>query len=169
AGDIIGLFDPGIFRIGDTICQGETFEFTEMPYFSPEIFSRVTVKDSLKSKSFQKGINQLTEEGAIQVFHSFGTGIDQTILGVVGVLQFEVLQYRMKAEYGVEVMLQRLPFQLVRWVRGEDFDPRQFQSTSYACVKDRYGDTAVLFENEFSLRWAVDKHTSLKFVDHTRM
>ncbi len=169
AGDIIGLFDPGIFQIGDTLCQGETFEFTEMPYFSPEIFSRVTVKDSLKSKSFQKGIHQLTEEGAIQVFHSFGTGIDQTILGVVGVLQFEVLQYRMKAEYGVEVMLQRMPYQLVRWVRGEKFDPRQFQSTSYLCVKDRYDDTAILFENEFSLRWVVDKYPDLKFVDNTRV
>lgn len=93
-GDIIGLFDPGIFRIGDTLSQAGDMEFDELPTFSPEIFSKVSIKNALKSKQFQKGIDQLTEEGMIQVFRT--VNFDDILLGVVGQLQFEVFEYRMK-------------------------------------------------------------------------
>ncbi len=103
-GDIIGLFDPGIFRIGDSLSQGTEIVFDELPTFSPEIFAKVTVKNALKYKQYQKGVDQLTEEGTIQVFQSTGN-FDETILGVVGHLQFEVFEYRMRSEYGVDIQL----------------------------------------------------------------
>ncbi|MGO0060698.1 peptide chain release factor 3 [Brevibacillus fluminis] len=160
AGDVIGLFDPGIFQIGDTLCLGESFEFEEMPHFSPEFFSKVTVKDAMKHKQFQKGIMQLTEEGTVQLFRTFP--MDDLILGVVGVLQFEVLEYRLKAEYGVDIMLQRLPYQIARWVDGDKATIDQLRSRSQI-VRDRYDRPVMLFESEYQLRMAVDKYPKLNF------
>ncbi|MBG9736166.1 peptide chain release factor 3 [Paenibacillus alvei] len=164
-GDIIGLFDPGIFRIGDSLSQGGEVVFDEMPTFSPEIFARVTVKNALKHKQYQKGVDQLTEEGTIQVFHSTGV-FDETILGVVGQLQFEVFEYRMKAEYGVDVLLQRLTYQFARWVTGnpKDIDPAKFRINSQL-VKDKNGNFVALFENEYAMRTAMDKMPDLKFME----
>lgn len=164
-GDIIGLFDPGIFRIGDSLSQGGEVVFDELPTFSPEIFARVTVKNALKHKQYQKGVDQLTEEGTIQVFHSAGV-FDETILGVVGQLQFEVFEYRMKAEYGVDVMLQRLTYQFARWVTGnpKDIDPTKFRINSQL-VKDKNGNFVALFENEYAMRTAMDKMPDLKFME----
>src|SRR5690606_12578752 len=124
-GDIIGLFDPGIFRMGDSLAQGANIVFDELPTFSPELFAKVTVKNALKHKQYQKGIDQLTEEGTIQVFRTIG--FEDAILGVVGQLQFEVFEYRMRAEYGVEVMLQRQPYQFARWVIDEKMDPSKYR------------------------------------------
>src|SRR5690606_7991591 len=124
-GDIVGLFDPGIFRIGDSLAQGANIVFDELPTFSPELFAKVTVKNALKHKQYQKGIDQLTEEGTIQVFRTIG--FEDAILGVVGQLQFEVFEYRMRAEYGVEVMLQRQPYQFARWVIDEKMDPSKYR------------------------------------------
>lgn len=163
AGDIIGLFDPGIFHIGDTLCQGETFTYSEMPHFSPEHFSRVSIKNALKKKQFSKGLQQLTEEGTVQYFESYTQ--DEMILGVVGVLQFEVFEYRMKHEYGVDMSLERLPFQLARWVEGE-FTPEAFHASNAKAVRDKEGRPVVLFENEFSLRWASERFPQLSF--HTQ-
>ncbi|EPY12771.1 MULTISPECIES: peptide chain release factor 3 [Paenibacillus] len=164
-GDIIGLFDPGIFRIGDSLSQGGEVVFDELPTFSPEIFARVTVKNALKHKQYQKGVDQLTEEGTIQVFHSAGV-FDETILGVVGQLQFEVFEYRMKAEYGVDVMMQRLTYQFARWVTGnpKDIDPTKFRINSQL-VKDKNGNFVALFENEYAMRTAMDKMPDLKFME----
>lgn len=164
-GDIIGLFDPGIFRIGDSLSQGGEVVFDELPTFSPEIFARVTVKNALKHKQYQKGVDQLTEEGTIQVFHSTGV-FDETILGVVGQLQFEVFEYRMKAEYGVDVMLQRLTYQFARWVTGnpKDIDPAKFRINSQL-VKDKNGNFVALFENEYAMRTAMDKMPDLNFME----
>lgn len=164
-GDIIGLFDPGIFRIGDSLSQGGEVVFDELPTFSPEIFARVTVKNALKHKQYQKGVDQLTEEGTIQVFHSTGV-FDETILGVVGQLQFEVFEYRMKAEYGVDVMMQRLTYQFARWVTGnpKDIDPTKFRINSQL-VKDKNGNFVALFENEYAMRTAMDKMPDLKFME----
>ncbi|CAH0118240.1 MULTISPECIES: peptide chain release factor 3 [unclassified Paenibacillus] len=162
-GDIIGLFDPGIFRIGDSLSQGSEVTFDELPTFSPELFARVTVKNALKHKQYQKGVDQLTEEGTIQVFYSTGT-FDETILGVVGQLQFEVFEYRMKAEYGVEVLLQRLPFQFGRWVVGDSIDPAKFRINSQL-VKDKKDNYVALFENEYAMRTAIDKMPDVKFLE----
>jgi len=161
-GDIIGLFDPGIFRIGDTLSQGRELQFDELPTFSPELFSKVTVKNALKHKQYQKGIDQLTEEGTIQVFRTIG--FEDAILGVVGQLQFEVFEYRMRAEYGVEVMLQRQPYQFARWVIDEKMDPSKYRINS-TLVKDKNDNYVALFENEYAMRTAADKNPTAKFLE----
>jgi peptide chain release factor 3 len=162
-GDIIGLFDPGIFRIGDSLSQRGNVVFDELPTFSPELFSKVTVKNALKHKPYQKGLDQLTEEGTIQIFYSTGP-FDETILGVVGQLQFEVFEYRMKNEYGVDVQLQRLPYQFARWVVDEKLDPGKFRINSQL-VKDKKGNYVALFENEYALRTAIEKNPTAKFLE----
>ncbi len=162
-GDIIGLFDPGIFRIGDTLSQGSNLVYNELPTFSPEIFSKVTIKNALKYKQYQKGIDQLTEEGTIQVFHTT-SGFDETILGVVGQLQFEVFEYRMRAEYGVETVMQRMPFQFARWITGSNIDPAKFRINT-TLVKDKKDNYVVLFENEYAMRTAMEKFPDLKFLE----
>lgn len=161
-GDIIGLFDPGIFRIGDTLCQGGRLEFDELPTFSPELFSKVTVKNALKHKQFQKGVDQLTEEGTIQVFKTIG--FEDMILGVVGQLQFEVFEYRMRAEYSVEVQLSRMNYQFARWLVGDEIDPGKFRINSQL-VKDKKDNYVALFENEYALRTAMEKNPNLKFLE----
>ncbi|MFC3773449.1 peptide chain release factor 3 [Paenibacillus sp. GCM10012303] len=162
-GDIIGLFDPGIFRIGDTLAQVPELMFDEMPTFSPEMFSKVTIKNALKQKQFLKGIDQLTEEGTIQVFHTT-SGFDEMILGVVGQLQFEVMEHRMRAEYGVDILLQRLPYQFARWVIDEKLDPSKFRINSLL-VKDKKDNYVALFENEYAMRSAVEKMPQAKFLE----
>ncbi|WP_281889575.1 peptide chain release factor 3 [Paenibacillus sp. YYML68] len=161
-GDIIGLFDPGIFRIGDTLSQAGVLEFDELPTFSPELFSKVTVKNALKHKQFQKGVDQLTEEGTIQVFKTIG--FEDLILGVVGQLQFEVFEYRMKGEYGVDVQLSRMTYQFARWLVGDDIDPSKFRINSQL-VKDKNDNYVALFENEYALRTSTEKNPTLKFLE----
>ncbi|MCQ6559200.1 peptide chain release factor 3 [Paenibacillus mendelii] len=161
-GDIVGLFDPGIFRIGDSLAQGSEIIFDELPTFSPEIFAKVTVKNALKHKQYQKGIDQLTEEGTIQVFRT--TSFDDTILGVVGQLQFEVFEYRMRAEYGVEIQLQRMPFQFARWIIDDKIDPTKYRINS-TLVKDKKDNYVALFENEYAMRTAMDKNPTSKFLE----
>lgn len=161
-GDIIGLFDPGIFRIGDSLSQGGNVTFDELPTFSPEIFAKVTVKNALKHKQYQKGIDQLTEEGTIQVFTT--VGFEDTLLGVVGQLQFEVFEYRMKFEYGVDVQLQRMPYQFARWIVSDNIDPSKFRINS-TLVKDKKDNYVVLFENEYAMRTAMDKNPDAKFLE----
>ncbi|MBP1905530.1 peptide chain release factor 3 [Paenibacillus turicensis] len=161
-GDIIGLFDPGIFRIGDSLSQGGEIVFDELPTFSPEIFAKVTVKNALKHKQYQKGIDQLTEEGTIQVFTT--VGFEDTLLGVVGQLQFEVFEYRMKGEYGVDVQLQRMPFQFARWIVADKVDPSKFRINS-TLVKDKKGNYVALFENEYAMRTAMEKNPDAKFLE----
>lgn len=161
-GDIIGLFDPGIFRIGDSLCKSGEVVFDELPTFSPELFSKVTIKNALKQKQFLKGIDQLTEEGTIQVFKTIG--FEDMILGVVGQLQFEVLEYRMKNEYGVDVILQRTPFQFARWIVDDKVDPSKFRINSQL-VKDKNDNYVALFENEYALRTSIEKNPTAKFLE----
>ena len=161
-GDIVGLFDPGIFRIGDSLSQGSDIVFDELPTFSPEIFAKVTVKNALKHKQYQKGIDQLTEEGTIQVFNT--VSFDETILGVVGQLQFEVFEYRMKNEYGVDVQLQRMPYQFARWIVTDKVDASKFRINS-TLVKDKKENHVVLFENEYAMRTAIDKNPDAQFLE----
>lgn len=162
-GDIIGLFDPGIFRIGDSLCLGGDVIFDELPTFSPELFAKVTVKNAMKHKQYLKGIDQLTEEGTIQVFRT-ASGFDETILGVVGQLQFEVMEYRMRAEYGVEIQLQRLPYQFARWVAADRIDPGRFRVNSLL-VKDKKDNYVALFESEYAMRTAIEKNPQAKFLE----
>lgn len=162
-GDIIGLFDPGIFRIGDTLAEGGNVVFDELPTFSPEIFAKLTVKNALKHKQLQKGLDQLSEEGTVQVFRTIG--FEDIILGVVGQLQFEVFEYRMKHEYKVDIQLQRMPYQFARWiVSNEQPDTNKFRINS-VLVKDKLDQYVALFENEYALRTAMEKMPEVKFLD----
>lgn len=162
-GDIVGLFDPGIFRIGDSLAAGADIEFDELPTFSPELFAKVTVKNAMKHKQYQKGIDQLTEEGTVQVFYTT-TGFDETIIGVVGQLQFEVFEYRMKVEYGVDIELHRMPFQFARWLVGEKIDTSKFRINS-TVVKDKKDRLVALFESEYALRTAMEKNQDVTFLE----
>lgn len=162
-GDIIGLFDPGIFNIGDTLSEGNTrLKYDGIPIFPAEHFARITAADSMKRKQFQKGIIQLSEEGAIQVFKQIDIGIEALLVGAVGALQFEVLEHRLKHEYGVDLRIQHLSHKHARWIIGNDIDPRTLNLTSGTIVTtDKLDRYALLFENEWSIRWAEDKNKGL--------
>ena len=131
AGDIIGLFDPGIFSIGDTITTAKTpFAYEGIPTFAPEHFARISQIDTMKRKQFVKGMEQIAQEGAIQIFKELGGGMEEVIVGVVGVLQFEVLEYRLKTEYNVEVRRTGLSYSQIRWIDNDDIDPKTLNLTS---------------------------------------
>ncbi len=163
AGDVIGLFDPGIFRIGDTLGSANArFEYAGIPSFSPECFVRVDVAGVEKRKALAKGIDQLAQEGAIQVFEEETGGSASLILGAMGVLQFDVLKHRLATEYKVELKLQPLSFQLARWPQGE-FDTEPFRyNQAIRLVKDRDGQHVLLFESQWSVEYTQGRHPDLK-------
>src|SRR5438270_730996 len=163
-GDVIGLFDTGTLRIGDTLSEGPAFEYAELPRFSPEIFARVRAKDALKRKQLEKGLLQLSQEGAIQVFALRDGGLRDPILGAVGALQLEVLQYRLSHEYGAEIALDRLPYTVARWIQGTGFDPGSFeQEVDALCVVDRDQNPLALFKSEWNLSYAQGRHPQWTF------
>lgn len=164
SGDVIGLWDPGILRIGDSLCEGAPLEFEGIPRFSPEHFVRVVMTDPMKRKQMKKGLEQLSEEGAVQMFYDRHRMERDPILGAVGVLQFEVTSYRLLDEYGASIQFDRLPFRHARWVEGE-FDAEKFERPGISsCVLDVEGRPLLLFETEFYLRRAEETHPELKFV-----
>lgn len=165
-GDVVGLYDTGQFRIGDTLTEGRDVRFDEVPRFSPEHFARVKVKDAFKRKHLQKGLDELSEEGAIQIFQPWGHGDQQPIVGVVGSLQFEVLEYRLKEEYNVNVRLERLPFEIARWISGEDLDLEELARGSYRkLLEDEFGSPLLLFKSEVTLRRDIQDHPEIEFHD----
>lgn len=171
AGDIIGVFDPGIFSIGDTLCfSNEKFQFEGIPTFAPEHFARVRQMDTMKRKQFIKGISQIAQEGAIQIFQEFNTGMEEIIVGVVGVLQFEVLTYRLKNEYNVEVKLEQLPFEYIRWVENpEEVDVARIQGTSdMKRICDLKGNPLLLFINSWSVGMVEERNPKLKLSEFGR-
>ena len=144
---ILGLWDPGNLRIGDSLAEGAAITYEGIPRFTPEYFNRVVMLDPAKRKQLKKGLDQLSEEGAVQVFHDPERMERDPVLGAVGVLQFEVIQHRLRAEYGSEISYARLPFTLARWVEGEGFDPKRFDDPpSVASLVDLAGAARVLFQ-----------------------
>ncbi len=167
AGDIVGLWDPGILRIGDSLCEGEIVEYDGIPRFSPEHFVRVELTDPLKRKQLKKGLDQLSEEGAVQVFFDRKRLERDPILGAVGVLQFEVIQYRLKSEYGVQARFQALPYCHARWIDSDGFDPDKFERMAHgrtSCVLDIESRPLVLFGDDWSLRRNVESNPDIKFI-----
>ena len=164
AGDIIGVFDPGIFSIGDTLYKGKTpVRFEGIPTFAPEHFARVRQVDTMKRKQFMKGISQIAQEGAIQIFQEFNTGMEEIIVGVVGVLQFEVLQYRLENEYNVEIRMEQLPYEHVRWIENKDIDVAALSVTSDTKkVKDLHDRPLLLFTHPWSIQTALDRNEGLQ-------
>ena len=164
AGDIIGVFDPGIFSIGDTLCSpGKKFRFDPIPTFAPEHFARVRPVDTMKRKQFLKGAEQIALEGAIQIFKLPYTGMEEVIVGVVGTLQFDVFQYRLRNEYNVEIRMDTLPYEYLRWIK----EPVEFHETDLVLgndtklVEDYKGNKLLLFSSFWSIKWVSDHNPQL--------
>ena len=171
AGDIIGVFDPGIFSIGDTLeLSNKKFAFEGIPTFAPEHFARVRQIDTMKRKQFIKGINQIAQEGAIQIFQEYNTGMEEIIVGVVGVLQFDVLKYRLESEYNVEIRLETLPYEYIRWIGNPtEIDLDRIVGTSdMKKIKDLKDRPLLLFVNEWSIGMVLDRNKGLILNDFVK-
>jgi peptide chain release factor 3 len=170
AGDIIGIFDPGQFRIGDSLYTGKTpVKFADIPLFPPEHFARIAPKDSMKRKQFNKGMEQLAQEGAVQLYKEPDAGTETYIVGVVGVLQFDVLEHRLLNEYKVEIRKTMLEYRFARWVTfkdqpfasADDLDALSLTSTTMK-VLDRYEHPVLLFESQWAIDWATERNETLR-------
>ena len=162
-GDVVGLFDTGSFKIGDTLTEGEDFYFTGIPSFSPEIFKEVVNKDPMKTKQLEKGLSQLTDEGVAQLFTQFGG--NKKIIGCVGELQFEVIQYRLLNEYSASVQLNSMPFYKACWLTSEDpkklRDFIRFKSSNIA--EDKDGHIVYLAQSEWFLNTERTNNPDIEF------
>ncbi len=171
AGDIIGIFDPGIFSIGDTLTTAkDKFAFEGIPTFAPEHFARVRLMDSMKRKQFVKGVTQIAQEGAIQIFQEYKGGMEEIIVGVVGVLQFDVLKFRLENEYNVEIRLENLPYEHIRWIENKDeIDVDALSGTSdMKKVIDMKGNPLLLFVNAWSVGMTLDRNKGLVLTEFGR-
>lgn len=159
AGDIIGLFDTGNFQIGDSIYTGnQPIEFQPLPQFTPELFMKVSPKNVMKQKSFHKGMEQLVQEGAIQLYKTYHS--QEYILGAVGQLQFEIFQHRLLNEYNAEVEMTPMGHRIARWIGEDDLDTSMSSSRNLLAT-DRYGQPVILFENTFAENWFKDKYPNI--------
>lgn len=164
AGDVVGLYDSGSFRIGDTLSSEPDMRFDEVPRFSPEHFARIRLLDPMKRKQFQKGVEQLAEEGTVQIFIEKGREKDP-IAGVVGRLQFEVLAYRLEHEYGAKVALDGLGFGVARWVRGPQSVDELKAARAPLAVVDQDATPVALFRDEWELHRMERNQASWEFLE----
>ena len=166
AGDIIGVFDPGIYSIGDTVCEiGREIRYAGIPTFAPEHFAVVEQIDSMKRKQFAKGMEQIAEEGAIRIFLEPGMGLERVVVGVVGVLQFDVLEFRMESEYGVKYRRSDLPHTLIRYL-PEGVDPAELKlMQATRRVTDLKGRNLLIFTADYEIRWAEEKNPGLTLIE----
>ena len=162
-GDVVGLFDTGNFKIGDTLTEGEKFYFTGIPSFSPEIFKEVVNKDPMKTKQLEKGLLQLTDEGVAQLFTQFGG--NKKIIGCVGELQFEVIQYRLLQEYGASVQMNSLPFYKACWLTSDD--PKKLEDfikyKQANIAEDKDGHIVYLAQSEWFLNTERNNNPDIEF------
>ena len=167
AGDIIGVFDPGLFAIGDTITvPGKKFRYSGIPTFEPEHFMRVSPKDTMKRKQFIKGTEQIAQEGAIQIFKIPGAGLEEVIVGVVGTLQFDVFEYRMKNEYNVDLRMTSLPYDHLRLIESMDCHPDEIVLCTGAAVLQDFRERYLLaFDGEWSVGFLTKHNPGLVLAD----
>jgi peptide chain release factor 3 len=167
AGDIIGVFDPGIFAIGDTVrSPKQTFKYEGIPTFSPEHFARVRQVDTMKRKQFVKGIQQIAQEGGIQIFQEYSMGLEEIIVGAVGVLQFDVFKHRLENEYNVEIRLENLPYTYIRWIEDSKVNISDLYLTSDCKkVRDMKGNPLLLFIHAWSQQTVLERNEGLKLSD----
>jgi peptide chain release factor 3 len=165
-GDIIGLFDPGIFAIGDTLCaEHHKLKFEDFPVFPPEQFARVQPADTMKRKQFIKGITQLSQEGAVQLFRQPDSGFESFVVGVVGSLQFDVLRYRLQSEYGAEIQLQHLNYVMARWLVGDGITAKsKIDVQGDLLLEDVHERPVALFRSEWAYRSVVEKNPKVQFL-----
>ena len=165
AGDIIGVFDPGIYAIGDTICSpAHKVRFEGIPTFAPEIFMMVEQLDSMKRKQFAKGMTQIAQEGAIQMFFEPGASMERVTVGVVGTLQFDVLKFRMKSEYNVEYLATPQPYRAIRRIVAPA-DPKNVKFFDNKWVQDVRGNNFVLFQSEYMIGWFLEQNPGTELVE----
>ena len=171
-GDVVGVHDRGLLRIGDTLAtedaprdaDGKLLAYVGIPRFAPEHFARIVSKDPLRRKALDKGLRELTEEGAAQVFYAESQMGPVPIVGAVGLLQFDVMVHRLENEYGAPCSLENLPFRYPRWVTGpEEEIQRLGESQDLSLLYDAKNHPVLLFRDEWRLRWALERHTSLTF------
>jgi peptide chain release factor 3 len=164
AGDVIGVINPGMFAIGDTVSERDMGEFPPLPRFQPEHFALVRATRSDKYKQFLKGLTQIEEEGAIQLFYPVSSGRREPILAAVGALQFDVVRFRLESEYTVETTLEPLSFSAARWVEG---DPQEIATVANSRGRlrseDRDGNPVLLFTTSWDLRYAEENTPSARF------
>ena len=167
AGDVIGVFDPGIFSIGDTLCKpGKKFEYEGIPTFAPEHFCRIVQLNTMKRKQFVQGVTQIAQEGAIQIFQEYTAGMSEIIVGVVGVLQFEVLKYRLENEYGCEIKLESLPYNFIRWIEDPSTDVNSLKRVNEVKkVKDMKGNPLLLFTNQWTINTVLEHNEGLELLE----
>lgn len=165
-GDIVGLVNPGEFRLGDTICEGTPINFEPLPEFPPEYFATLRCPETSRRKQFDKGMQQLIEEGAIQAFAPPGASQSELILAAVGELQFDVIRFRLEAEYNAKTVLDWLPFNHVRWLPA-DYDESQKLKISYSSrkVRDRHGRWAVLFASRWDADYTAKENPGIEFAE----
>ena len=171
AGDIIGLYDPGIFSIGETISvKSDKLLYEGIPTFAPEHFARCKQMDTMKRKQFVKGIEQIALEGAIQIFHDVNSGMEEIIVGVVGELQFEVLTYRLKNEYNVDVKLEILPYEFIRWIENyTEIKLSEISGTSdMKIVSDMKDRPLLLFAHDWSINMVLERNKNLKLQEFSK-
>ena len=170
AGDIIGVFDPGIFSIGDTVCtKGRKITYAGIPTFAPEHFAMVEQIDSMKRKQFAKGMEQIAKEGAIRIFFEPDAGFERVVVGVIGLLQYDVLKFRMESEYGVKYLHRDLPFQFIQRIADDSIKPSSLNLTSDTkVVRDVHGHNYLLFTGQWSIKWATDNNPGLILLDFDR-
>ena len=163
-GDIIGLHNHGTIQIGDTFSEGEDLKFTGIPYFAPELFRRVVLKDPMKMKQLQKGVLQLSEEGATQAFRPLRN--NDLILGAVGVLQFDVAAHRLKGEYGVDAIVEPVGVQSARWVVcKDDKELKRFREKAYEnLAEDGDGQLVYLAPTRVNLNLTIERWPDVQFL-----
>ena len=165
AGDVVGLPNHGLFRIGDTLTEGEDLVFTGIPNFAPEILRRARAKDAMKGKQLKEALSQMAEEGVVQIFDPLdGSGM---IVGVVGALQLDVLTDRLKGEYNLEAMLEQTAVQLARWVAADT--PAELQAFldkhKASIARDIDKDPVFLAQSGFDLKWTQERYPGVRFTD----
>ena len=167
AGDIIGVFDPGMFSIGDTVTvPGKKFKFQGIPTFEPEHFMRVSPMDTMKRKQFIKGTEQIAQEGAIQIFKIPFAGMEEVVVGVVGTLQFDVFQYRMRSEYGVELRMVGLPYDHLRRIAASPVEPKDLTlCADAALLEDFRGRSLVAYSGEWPVGYLLKHNPGLELVE----
>jgi peptide chain release factor 3 len=164
AGDVIGVINPGMFAIGDTVSERDIGAFPPLPRFQPEHFALIRASRSDKYKQFLKGLTQIEEEGAIQLFYPVDSGRREPILAAVGALQFDVVRFRLESEYGVETILEPLGYSAVRWVAGEDREIASLASSRGRLrAEDREAQPVLLFTTAWDLRYAEENAPALTF------